>query len=201
MNEYIDWNQVPDVITKDQFYRICHISKQTARYLLQSGIVPCKYTGKKTRCYSIQKKDVQEYLHQRGLYPEKYTAPAGWYGTPKNKSVGMPKELSQETLEKLHSYYTALLVECPDVLSAKEVVSLTGYSANAVSRWCGKRYVRHFVRKRMNYIPKVFLVDFFCSEKFRTISRKSKWHIRTLHDFQQRQKDEKRSAKGAKKRG
>ena len=43
----INWDAVPDVITKDQLYRICHISKSTALYLLQSGKIPCEYTGRK----------------------------------------------------------------------------------------------------------------------------------------------------------
>ena len=38
----INWDAVPDVITKDQLYRICHISKSTALYLLQSGKIPCE---------------------------------------------------------------------------------------------------------------------------------------------------------------
>ena len=54
----INWDAVPDVITKDQLYRICHICKSTALYLLQSGKVPCEYTGRKTRCYKIKKADV-----------------------------------------------------------------------------------------------------------------------------------------------
>ena len=37
----------PDEITKDQFYRICHISKKTASYLLESGIVPCRNSDTK----------------------------------------------------------------------------------------------------------------------------------------------------------
>lgn len=33
MNENaINWDSIPDVITKDQLYRICHIIKSTARY-------------------------------------------------------------------------------------------------------------------------------------------------------------------------
>ena len=36
-----------EVITKDQFYRIAHISKATALFLLQSGKVPYKDSGKK----------------------------------------------------------------------------------------------------------------------------------------------------------
>lgn len=52
----INWDSIPDVITKDQLYRICHISKSTALYLLQSGKIPCEYTGKRTRCYKIKKR-------------------------------------------------------------------------------------------------------------------------------------------------
>ena len=44
-NEAINWDDVPDRITKDQLYRICHISKSTARYLLQSGKIPCYYAS------------------------------------------------------------------------------------------------------------------------------------------------------------
>ena len=75
----INWDAVPDVITKDQLYRICHISKSTALYLLQSGKIPCEYTGRKTRCYKIKKKDVIAYLENRKVFPESYSAPAGWY--------------------------------------------------------------------------------------------------------------------------
>ena len=39
--------EYPEVITKDQFYRIAHISKATALFLLQSGKVPYKDSGKK----------------------------------------------------------------------------------------------------------------------------------------------------------
>ena len=59
MNETaINWDSIPDIITKDQLYQICHISKSTALYLLRSGKIPCEYTGKKTRCYKIKKADV-----------------------------------------------------------------------------------------------------------------------------------------------
>lgn len=40
-------SEYPETISKDQFYRMAHISKATALYLLQSGLVPCKDSGKK----------------------------------------------------------------------------------------------------------------------------------------------------------
>ena len=55
--ELINWDTVPGVMSKDQFYKLCHISKSTARYLLQAGKVPCQYTCKKARCYQIRKTD------------------------------------------------------------------------------------------------------------------------------------------------
>ena len=70
---------LPATITKDQFYRICHISKRHAKYLLDSGLVKCVDSGKKTRKYKIEMKDVLAYLIDRELDPEKYRAPAGYY--------------------------------------------------------------------------------------------------------------------------
>ncbi len=40
-------NQYPETVQKEQFRIICHISKRTARYLLQSGLVPCVQSGRK----------------------------------------------------------------------------------------------------------------------------------------------------------
>lgn len=71
--------QYPKTMSKDQLYRVAHISKATALYLLQSGAIPCKDTGKKTRRYTIKTDDVIEYLRQREICPEKYKASEGWY--------------------------------------------------------------------------------------------------------------------------
>ena len=103
----INWDAVPDVITKDQLYRICHISKSTALYLLQSGKIPCEYTGKKTRCYKIKKEDVIAYLENRKVFPESYSAPAGWYKG--DYTVQMEEQVPKIVLEHLRLYYTELL--------------------------------------------------------------------------------------------
>ena len=63
--EPINWNALPDEMSKEQFRIICRISKATAAKLLKSGIVPCIHSGKKTRCYTIRKTDVQAYLKNR----------------------------------------------------------------------------------------------------------------------------------------
>ena len=126
MNETaINWDSIPDIITKDQLYQICHISKSTALYLLRSGKIPCEYTRKKTRCYKIKKADVITYLEKRKVFPESYSAPAGWYKG--NYTVKMKTELPEQILENMKLYYTELFAQYPDVLTATEISKVIGY--------------------------------------------------------------------------
>ena len=185
MQKYeIEWDKIPDVINKDQFYRICHISKSTALHLLQSGKVPCEYSGKRTRCYKIKKEDVKKYLEERAIYPELYTAPKGWYGVGDSRQPDI--EMNDELLEAMHKYYTKLLRKYKDVVTSKEIVEITGYSKSTVNRWCSTGVLKSFIKGQIYCIPKVFLVDFFCSFYFRSLVRKSLWHIQTLNDFQRK---------------
>ena len=71
--------EYPNGMTKDQFYRVARINKQHAKYLLDSGLVPCINTGKKTRKYHIATHDVITYLCDREDHPEKYKVPTGFY--------------------------------------------------------------------------------------------------------------------------
>lgn len=95
----------------------------------------------------------------------------------------MKKEVSEETLQELRDYYTALLADYKDVLTTQDIVKLTGYAKTTVNSWCNRNQVRHFYKDRTHYIPKVFLVEFFCSLPFRSITTKSAWHRKTLHNF------------------
>lgn len=183
MNDFsVNWASVPDELTKDQFYRLCHISKSTALHLLQSGKVPCEWTGKKTRCYKIKKEDVKAYLEERGIFLELYSAPKGWYGT--HYVARLSKELPEDVLRQMHDYYEKLLRKYKDVVTVREVVALTVYAKTTANNWCNRGALKSFRKGQLFYILKVFLVDFFCSLSFRSITRKSLWHIQTLNDFQ-----------------
>lgn len=181
-DEFINWDEVSDMLSKDDFYRLCHISKSTALHLLRSGKVPCEFTGRKTRCYQIRKEDVQVYLEQRAVFPELYSAPKGWYGGHYQSTV--QKELPDAMLEEMRTYYSKLLSEYKDVMRVPEISKLTGYSTTAINNWCAGGKLRHFTSGRNNLVPKVFLIEYFCSLPFRSITRKTPWHIKTLQDFQ-----------------
>ena len=67
----------PEFVTKEQFYKIAHISKATAQWLLQSKLVPCYDSGKKTHRYTIRTKNIIAYLKERAKNPHKYDIPRG----------------------------------------------------------------------------------------------------------------------------
>ena len=89
----------PNYLTKEDFYKIAHISKATARYLLQSGKVPCKDTGKKTHRYLIPTENAIRYLEDREIHLNEYAAEPGWYsGKVKHgKKGGDPKSASRRS--------------------------------------------------------------------------------------------------------
>ena len=55
------YEEYPEVISAYQLYRICHISKRKAIWLLLHGYIPCEDSGKKTRRYKIRLNDVIDY--------------------------------------------------------------------------------------------------------------------------------------------
>ena len=73
----------------------------------------------------------------------------------------------------------------------KDVVALTGYAKTTINNWCNRGQLKSFRKGQLFYIPKIFLIDFFCSLTFRSITRKSLWHIQTLNDFQRKMKQKK----------
>ena len=74
----------PPVITLEQLYQICHISKRKAKWLLETGRIPCLDSGKKTRRFKIRTEDTVTYLMDREVNPDKYKAPTGMFNSAKD---------------------------------------------------------------------------------------------------------------------
>ena len=141
----------PKTMSKDQFYKAAHISKATALYLLQSGLVPCKDSGKATHRYTIKTKDVIAYLQDRILYPSKYTAPDGWYtgrsrGKVKKIESGVNQfiRLTDAQKEKLKKYFADEMSELEDLISTSVFAEFLGYDIQTVLRWCNQNRIHYF---------------------------------------------------------
>ena len=142
--------QYPETISKDQFYRIAHISKATALYLLQSGLVPCIDSGKKTRRYTIRTEDVITYLMEREIHPEDYRAPEMWYAKrsgrtkPRKKGCNRLKKLSETETKHFRTYMEAKMEDYDDLLKVADVTEVIGYSSASIHLWCKNKKLQAF---------------------------------------------------------
>lgn len=176
-------------MSKDQFYRVAHISKATALFLLQNGLVPCKDSGKKTRRYTIKTKDVIRYLQERIVSPEKFQAVDGWYmtrsGYGKSRNTGKDKlmSLTPEQNELLRQYFENELIGYNDLMNTYEFAFFLGYSRTTVINWCNQKKLKAFNISGSLLIPKITAAEFLASPKAYCISPKSFRHKLFIEDF------------------
>ena len=163
--------QYPPVITKDQLYKLCHVSKKTARHYLENGLIPCENTGKRTHRYRIKTEDVVHFLRMRDQEPGEYQAPAGWY---KRRTGVFVPSMSPATRQKIQQAVDLLLQSYPDVLSIRQVSEITGYATSTAVKWCKTGRLHHFMIRGKNHIPKISLLEFFATDDYRCIAEASR---------------------------
>ena len=182
-------SEYPETISKDQFYRIAHISKATALHLLQSGLVPCKDSGKKTRRYTIRTDDVILYMIDRELHPEVYRAPDLWYQGRSghyNSRVTFRNELtrlSEDDRDAFRKHIEHELEDYGDLMTVIEVTEAIGYCDTSLHRWCSTKKLKAFSISGRYLIPKISLVDFLVSQNSFDITRKTWKHTLLIKTF------------------
>lgn len=124
--------QYPDIISAEQLYRICHISKRKATWLLEHGVIPCQDSGKKTRRFKIRLEDVITYLRLQETNQLKVSVPTGIFS---NRSARKANPLSQINNAGFQRYFYTLWSAEPDALTPAEVQLLIGYSRNTIGQW------------------------------------------------------------------
>lgn len=181
--------EYPETISKDQFYRIAHISKATALHLLHHGLVPCKDTGKKTRRYTIRTDDVIFYMIDRQIHPEIYRAPDQWYQHRSghyNSRVTYRKELmnlSDDEKTAFRKYIEEEFQQYGDLLTIVEVTEALGYCDTSLHRWCNTKKLKAFRISGKCLIPKISLTDFLVSQYSFDITRKTWKHTLLIKRF------------------
>ena len=161
--------QYPKTMSKDQFFRVAHISKATALFLLQSGLVPCKDIGKKTHRYTIKTDDVIKYLRERAIYPERYKATEGWYagttGGKKQKAepISCLLKLNISGTKKLEDFFAEQMKDMGDLLKVEELADFVGFRSTSVVNWCSAGKLKSFLISRRYLIPKVCAIKYLAS--------------------------------------
>lgn len=181
--------EYPETITKEQFYKLAHIGKSTAEYLLQSGLVPCVDNGKQTRRYTIRTEDVIFYLVDREIQPKRYRVPEKWR---RKRQFDPPKRvtycdelsaLTDEQREALRLHIEPFLEPFDDLMTVRDVEASIGYCYKSVHRWCNTGKVKAFCIGRRYLIPKICLLDFLSSQASFDIQKKTLQHLFIVKTF------------------
>ena len=174
--ESIDWNNIPDTISKDQFCKICHMSKRTATKYL-GCVIPCNDNGKKTHRYSIAKADLIAFLER---YPERQRISTITPVVRRSKTSFSSLPLSEQVAFSMHDYYSHLLRSEKEILRIADICRITGYGKTIVNVWFLSGNFRYVIIRGAKHTTKENLIDFLSSDDFDKIFRKSDWHLKQI---------------------
>ena len=182
---YEEIAKLPDELSLEDFRVVCHISKRTARYYLQSGLVVCRNNGKKTRCYTIHKCDLIAALKEFEAHPCKFYIPKEFYdgGTYHKGKMQIRTYLPDDDIQSpvTKAYYEKKMEGLSDLISSAQAADITGYDQKTIRAWCVEKRIKCLSIHPRVWIPKEFFMDFLLSEEYNNIPRKSQTHLDDIH--------------------
>ena len=179
-----------EIISLEQLYKMLHISKRKAVWMLQNGIIPCEIRNTPTHKYSVRKEDVLAYMAKSdrekrkeipvGIFnaqktnnPRRTESPdsdcGGYFDDTNYKLRGKARARFKEMLEEL-------LSAVPDTLTVDEVAELTGYNRTTILRYVRKKYIYAVNIKGKLYISKQSIINYLVTDKAFRNTQKSEWH-------------------------
>jgi hypothetical protein len=191
MTQYTEYDfakilvEYPVEVTKEQFYRLCHVSKRVATYYLEQGFLPCERRDTKTHKYLIKTADILAFLKKRQSDPSLFQVPAGTSRKP--CEVGTAKKpIRKEApidLAAWHLFLSEALSAHPDVCNISEITQICGYSKETILKWCEAKKFMFFNIRRTYHIPKKSFIGFMASSEFTAIAQKQPKHLDLLKAF------------------
>lgn len=174
----------PSIITLDQFYRICHISKRKAKWLLENGIIPCQDSGKKTRRFKIQTIEVVLYLQQLAQNPNHLQYPAGLFSSRYNKPRKVPcNPITLSNSNDFKSHLSHIWHLSPELLFSSDIHTITGYSLGTISHWVSSGQMKSITVASKRVIAKEWLIDFMVDYSITHLGHLSGKHKAIIADF------------------
>ncbi len=175
----------PEIITMEQFYRIAHISKRKANWLLTNGIVPCEDSGKQTRRFKIKLNDVIEYLQRVQSKTLDVSIPSGIFASGATSKP--PREYID--CDELKGQFLADWYNAPDMLTIKQASEISSYVGTSILRWVNQKQVKGVLYHERYLISKESLAEFLSSKDGQDIVQKSELHRDVIEQFMAEQKN------------
>lgn len=170
--------EYPETISMEQLYRICHISKRKALWLLEHGVIPCEDSGKQTRRFKIQQEDVINFLTKRDAGELDTVIPHGTFSSGSHSEA-----YTYLNSEALFSLLIDRWQDAPDMLTVKQAETICGYGTTTMNRWLHLGHVRGITYYCVNLISKEYLAKYLASPEGQRISVKSEIHCLLMEEF------------------
>lgn len=174
-----------ETITMEQFYRIAHISKRKASWLLTNGIIPCEDSGKQTRRFKIRLDDVIEYLQKVQSGALHVSIPGGIFVS--GAASRPPREYLD--CDELKEQFLAEWYDVPDMLTIKQASEISGYVGTSILRWVNRKQVKGVLYHERYLISKESLATFLSSKDGQDIVKKSELHQGVIAEYMVEQKN------------
>lgn len=180
-------------ISLEQLYKMLHVSKRKAAWMLQNGIIPCRIRPTATHRYIIRLEDVEIYLQkQRKARLEEI--PVGIFNAKPWKREVLLNRQPVDTVTIAECYIT-IADECKDAFRAHvekrlrdalvidTASEIIGYSRGMVLSHIQQKHINAVHISGKYIISKAAIVDFLVSDTAFGIVNKSAWHMNTIMMF------------------
>ena len=185
-------NRYPNYISLDELYKICKISKKSARYLVEHGIVPAIDTGKKTWRYKIDINNVITYLRKR-VKIGNMIPPGAVTNRQKNKSHESDtffgrKSYAQMVIpgreHEMAEYFNYIYCDCDEVLTTSKIADMTGLCRRTILQLAKNGKIKSIEQSPKYLIPKKYLIEFVVTRRFIEANSKSSLFNKLLGGFE-----------------
>ena len=187
-----------EIISLEQLYKMLHISKRKAAWMLQNGIIPCEIRNTPTHKYAIRKEDLLAYMEKSarekrkeipvGIFNAKKTNNPRRTESPDSDCGGYFDDTHYKLRGKERARFKKMLEELlsavPDTLTVDEVAELTGYHRRTILRYAQKKYIYAVNIMGKYHISKQSIINYLATDKAFKNTQKSKWHESIILKFQ-----------------
>lgn len=189
-------------ISLEQLYKMLHVSKRKAAWLLQNGIIPCEIRPTKTHRYIIIREDAEAYLKKKRAEKRK-EIPVGIFNAKPTKQTVVINNHRQMDAENIMECYITIADECkdefrayvekrlqyfPDGITADKAGKIMGYAKGTIHAYIQQKHIFAVQISGKYIIPKSAIVEFLVGDFAFEIVHKSLWHMNTILGFAEKNK-------------
>ena len=177
-------------LSLEQLRQRLHISKRTAAWMLQNGVIPCRIVDTPTHLrYYVSEEDLERYL-AKSPSERSREIPVGVFSSRKENSLPLEKGgrdhnnvnivlTSNERAMFIHLLEKRMEIY-PDAMDINRVAKITGYSRTTILRRVQNGDMFAVMMNDEYVLSKAGVIEFFVSDKVFRIYNKSKWHEKVI---------------------